>query len=202
MCRPKTKWESSIEFHGHECLGIAIGFRQAIHAMELLGVQKDGDEDLFAIVETDACGVDAIQVLTGCTLGKGNLIYKDTGKMAMTLANRSKDKAVRIILKPNAIPEDEQFNAIRQKIVLKKATEEEEAKWAQIQKDRVEKFLSFPIEQLFKVEEVAVPSVEKARLFQTLICSRCEEPFSEAKARLAEGKIYCSECYSDYSRGW
>jgi len=202
MCRTKTEWKDTIEFHGHECLGVAIGYRQALHTMELLGVSKDGDEELFAVVETDACGVDAIQVLTGCTLGKGNLIYKDTGKMAMTLANRSKGKAVRMILKPNALAEDEQFTTIRQKIVRKTATQEEKARWDKIQEERVEKFLSSPIEALFDVTQVAVPKIEKARLFQTRICSKCQEPFSEAKARLMEGEILCSDCYSEYSRGW
>ena len=28
--------------------------------------------------------VDAVQVLTGCTFGKGNLIYRPTGKMAFS----------------------------------------------------------------------------------------------------------------------
>lgn len=202
MCKPKTKWEICAEFHGHECLGLAIGFRQALYALEALGVAKAGDEELVAVVETDACGVDGIQVLTGCTLGKGNLIYKDTGKMAMTLANRKTGEAIRIIKRQDALPEDEHFHAVRRKIVSGAATEEEKNEWTEIQQGRVRDFLSLPFDELFDVKEVEIPVIEKARLFQTVVCSSCQEPFSERKARLAEGKIICSECYQEYSRGW
>ncbi len=50
--------------------GLAIGFKAAGELMRILQVERDGDEELFAIVETDACGADAIQIITGCTFGK------------------------------------------------------------------------------------------------------------------------------------
>lgn len=40
------------------------------------------DEEVVAAMEPDMCGVDAIQFLTGCTFGKGNLIDLDVGKNA------------------------------------------------------------------------------------------------------------------------
>ena len=70
-----------IEFHGHTCPGLAIGFRAARTLMERLGVKKAPDEELVAIVETDACGADAIQVMTGCTFGKGNASVFVSGPM-------------------------------------------------------------------------------------------------------------------------
>ena len=45
---------------------------------------RSRDEELVAVVETDMSGVDAIQFLTGCTFGKGNLIHKDYGKNAFS----------------------------------------------------------------------------------------------------------------------
>ncbi len=67
-----------IAFHGHICPGVAYGYRVAREAIKQLG-RKAKDEELVAIVENDSCAVDAIQVLTGCTFGKGNLIHKTTG---------------------------------------------------------------------------------------------------------------------------
>lgn len=198
----QTTWEKCRQFHGHECLGLAIGVRQALTALKALDVRKAADEELLAIVETDACGVDAIQVLTGCTLGKGNLIYKDTGKQAMTLANRKTNKAVRLVMKPDLMPEDGRFKTVRDKIAGGTATEEDMVLWEEIQKERVKDFLALPAEDIMRLEEIAMPKEEKARLFQTVVCSRCDEPFSEAKARLADGKVICSECYEEYSRGW
>ncbi len=56
----------------------------------------------MAVVETDMCGVDAIQFLTGCTFGKGNLIHRDWGKNAFSFFRRSDGRAVRISLRPGA----------------------------------------------------------------------------------------------------
>lgn len=190
------------EFHGHECLGLAIGVRQALHAMQLLEVNRADDEELIAVVETDACGIDAIQVLTGCTIGKGNLIYKDSGKQALTLADRRTGKAVRIILKAGALKEDNNFRELLRQIVDGSTDPQVLERWELIQKERVAEFLSLPVEQLFTIKEVAMPETGKAQLFQTVICSRCSEPFSEAKARLSEGQILCPDCYQEYSRGW
>src|SRR4030066_311273 len=82
--------EKTITFHGHSCPGLAIGIRAAELALQKLGHPEQSD--LVAVVETDMCGVDAIQFLTGCTFGKGNLIHKDYGKMAFNFYDRNKDE--------------------------------------------------------------------------------------------------------------
>ena len=61
--------QKTTDFHGHWCPGLALGIRAAEWALNELG--KAGDEEIVALVETDMCGVDAIQFLTGCTFGKG-----------------------------------------------------------------------------------------------------------------------------------
>lgn len=67
-------------FHGHVCPGLSIGFRVAKAAMERFGENRSEDEEIVAIVETNACCVDAVQVLTGCTFGKGNFISKEPAR--------------------------------------------------------------------------------------------------------------------------
>jgi formylmethanofuran dehydrogenase subunit E len=78
----KELWERCVEFHGHECPGLAMGFKDCEAAMEKMGLTFSKDEEVVCVTENDACGVDAVQVITGCTFGKGNLLYKGTGKMA------------------------------------------------------------------------------------------------------------------------
>ena len=63
-------YEEIIQFHGHGCPGLAIGYRMATAAMESLELFRAEDEELLAIVENDACGVDALQCVAGCTFGK------------------------------------------------------------------------------------------------------------------------------------
>lgn len=88
-------WEDCAQFHGHKCPGLAIGYRAAVLAMEKLGLSEGSqDEELVCISENDACGVDAIQVITGCTAGKGNLIFHMTGKEAYSFYCRKSGKSI------------------------------------------------------------------------------------------------------------
>ena len=97
-----------VRFHGHECPGIAIGYRMATAAMARLSTIRAADEELVAIVENDACGVDAVQCLTGCTFGKGNLLFRDYGKQVYTIYARSSRQGVRVVFHGKGIPEDVQ----------------------------------------------------------------------------------------------
>ena len=81
-------FKKCVDFHGHICPGVAIGYRAAKGALNWLKENRSEDEELVAIVETDACSADAVQVLTGCTFGKGNFIYKDHGKQVLSLISR------------------------------------------------------------------------------------------------------------------
>jgi len=100
MCMEKTLWEKAMEFHGHICPGLTVGFRAAEEALRRIGVSQAKDEELVAIVENEACGVDAVQVLTGCTFGKGNLLFRDWGKQMFTLVRRNDGQRIRLAVKP------------------------------------------------------------------------------------------------------
>ena len=54
-------YEEIIQFHGHECPGIAMGYRMATAAINKLDSIRAEDEEIVAIVENDACGVDALK---------------------------------------------------------------------------------------------------------------------------------------------
>ena len=68
--------------------------------MELLNAGFSDDEQLVCISENDACGVDAIQVVLGCSAGKGNLLFRPRGKQAFGFYRRSDGKGVRLVLRP------------------------------------------------------------------------------------------------------
>ena len=76
-------YNEAAAFHGHSCPGLALGYRAAEYALQHLRAGRSEDEDLVAVVENDACGVDAIQLVAGCSAGKGNLILRDFGKHAV-----------------------------------------------------------------------------------------------------------------------
>ncbi len=94
-----------VSFHGHECPGLAVGYRMARAAMDELAPARSEDEELVAIVENNACGVDALQCVTGCTFGKGNLVFRDYGKQVYTLYSRARGEAVRVLFHGQGAPE-------------------------------------------------------------------------------------------------
>ena len=61
----------AVEFHGHLCPGLAIGYRVAKYIQE--HYPRSEDEELVCIAENRSCSVDAVQQILGCTAGKGNL---------------------------------------------------------------------------------------------------------------------------------
>src|SRR5512145_1306796 len=103
MTQSIKSYNEAVAFHGHACPGLALGYRAAEYAMDSLRAGRPDDEDLVCIVENDACGVDAIQLVAGCSVGKGNLILQDFGKHAYTFIDRKYDRAIRIVQRPEPV---------------------------------------------------------------------------------------------------
>ena len=106
----KKLWEKAVDFHGHECPGLAIGVRACESVMEKMGITCAKDEEIVCITENDACGVDGIQALLGCSIGKGNLIYRGTGKQAFSFFNRKNGEKLRLYFKGVSNVEDRVLN--------------------------------------------------------------------------------------------
>lgn len=172
----KQLWEKCIEFHGHECPGLAIGYRACEIAAQNMKLRFSKDEELVCITENDACGVDAVQVITGCTMGKGNLIYRGTGKMAFSFFSRKDNSSIRLVLKQSD----------------RKMTREE----------REDYILNAPSNEVFDIKKPDFSLPEEARIFETIICENCGEGSPEHKIRISGGKKLCLDCYKEYSRGW
>ena len=93
-------WENCVAFHGHSCGGLCIGYKVSLYAMEILGLDHSADEEVVCVAENDACGIDAIQVMLGCSVGKGNLLFRLRGKQAFSFFDRRTGRSVRLVLKP------------------------------------------------------------------------------------------------------
>lgn len=183
-----------VEFHGHMCPGLAIGFQAARTLMERLGVRRAPDEELLAIVETDACGADAIQVMTGCTFGKGNFIYRKYGKHAFSLVDRKKGKAIRVSLRPDAFKADPKHLSLSERVQKDEASAEEIGRFRQFQQERTQKILDANAESLFKIEEISPDIPPKARIMESGTCDFCGEPTKMDLLRKIDGKKACIPC--------
>jgi formylmethanofuran dehydrogenase subunit E len=163
-----------LRFHGHDCPGLAIGYRMALAAMTALGAIRADDEEIVAITENDACGVDALQCLTGCTFGKGNLIFRDFGKQVYTLYSRATGKGVRVAYHDDRIPPDlEDDRTARTRYLLDPANSD-----------------------FITVTEVVVDEPPKARKRDSVICAVCCEPVMETRTRELNGQSVCIPCAS------
>lgn len=199
MCREKTDWEKAMEFHGHVCLGLAFGYRAAKAGMDLIEAKRAPDEEVVVIAETDNCGVDAVQVVTGCTMGKGNLIFKDYGKNAYTFVCRDTGKAVRIVVTPNEQSFPEEFVTLRDRWRRGELTPEDQEKMKKMQLKVVSDILQAPQDELLQVQESKVDLPDKARIFNSVPCARCGEMVMEPRARVRDGKFVCIPCSESYS---
>jgi len=191
-----------IKFHGHLCPGVTLGYCAAKVAIRELKSGRDVDEQLVAIVENDACGLDAIQMVTGCTIGKGNLIFQDHGKQVFTFINRVTKDAVRVSLRDRENKDDPALKALREKVWSGKATPEESRAMRSMMQAQVDRMLIEPPEEYFDIRHVTIEIPEKARLFRSVKCSKCGEMVAESRARVQDGGFVCIPCFNEYTRGW
>ena len=167
-------WNDCVAFHGHECGGLTIGYKASLYAIELLKLEFSADEQVVCIAENDACGVDAVQVMLGCSIGKGNLLVHMRGKQAFSFYNRKTGASVRLVVKPK--PEG--------------MTREKSFAYYQ----------SCEPKDMFDVKDAVIQLPEKARLFDSYICDCCGEVTGANWIRLAGDKKLCLDCYEGYDR--
>ena len=172
-------FEEIVQFHGHKCPGLAVGYRMAGAAMEKLASMKAEDEELVAIVENDACGVDALQCVTGCTYGKGNLLFRDYGKHVYTIYSRSTRRGTRVLFHGNGISED-------------------------MREDRsalIDWILQAPADSILSVTITSVPDPEPAKIRKSIGCEICGEAVMESRIRHIQEKKACIPCYDALQKG-
>ena len=95
-----TDWERCVEFHGHECGGLSIGYRAVKYAARLLRLEDFGKGQVTCVAENNTCSVDAIRCLLGCREEWGNLQFDLTGEQAFSFFDRLSGQSFRLALKP------------------------------------------------------------------------------------------------------
>ncbi len=167
-----STYEDAVRFHGHSCPGLALGYRMTTAALAALGVERAGDEELVAIVENDACGADAVQVVAGCSFGKGNLVFRDYGKHVHTFFSRKTGRGVRVLGHRRGMPEslrDDREGKIR---------------W----------ILEAPEAEVVSCCEVTVDEPPAARLHRSALCVACGEPVMETRLQKVGWRLLCIPC--------
>jgi len=165
-------FNQAVAFHGHTCPGLAIGYRMTCAGLAALSEAKAQDEEIVAIVENDACGVDAVQLLAGCTFGKGNLIFRDYGKSVYTFYSRRTGEGIRVVWRNPNIPE--------------RLSEDRAA--------RIKWILTASEEQVVSIQSVYIDAPPLARIHESAICDHCGERTMATRIRKVGDRRLCIPC--------
>jgi formylmethanofuran dehydrogenase subunit E len=188
--------ELGLTFHGHKCPAMPMGLRASLAAMEALGVERTGDGALVALVELDenhcaTCFADGVQVATGCTFGKGNIRKLHYGKWGLTLIDKKRGKAVRVVPLAAAMEANKktEFMALRKQGVPPTRID------PAISEPLVERVMNAPLENLLSVSEVFDYEWHDApHTFESVVCDECGEMVVERNARIKGDRVLCLPC--------
>ncbi len=186
-------FENVIEFHGHSCPGLALGYRVAIRAVKEFK-SPAADEELVAIVENNSCAVDAVQAVTGCTFGKGNLIFHDYGKQVYTFIQRLTGDYLRISVcwKKPTEPENE-------RLLWEKYREgdrsEHVVQFVHARKSsKIKHILTAGEHELMTVTSGTMAIPDRAIIRPSVVCWSCQEKVMDLKAIQKNGHLFCIPC--------
>ncbi len=176
--------EKGRDFHGEVCPGIVMGTRIAMAGMRELKMDPfQRNRDLMVYVEIDRCMADAVQAVTGISMGHRTLKYKDYGKFAATFLDLSNGKAVRVSAAEGPRESSQ--------------TEENGQSRKPDMKGMVEKLSKVPEEELLIIEEVEVdigehdiPGFPKYRAY----CEECGDRVLDRREVIVDGRTLCKPC--------
>ncbi|MCF6185062.1 MAG: FmdE family protein [Bacteroidales bacterium] len=197
MVNAKDWLEFGQKFHGHKCPAMPNGLRVAEAAMNKLGVERTGDSFLYAILDLGenhcaTCFADGVQVITGCTFGKGNITKTHKGKWALTLIDKKTNRAVRVSPKAEAMMQTKKtafFKDYREKGVPPTQVPDE------VVEPLVEKVMNAPAEMIMNISEVfEYKWNEPAHTFESFICEECGENTVSKYGRIKGDKKVCIDC--------
>jgi formylmethanofuran dehydrogenase subunit E/2-polyprenyl-3-methyl-5-hydroxy-6-metoxy-1,4-benzoquinol methylase len=188
--------DRAVAFHGDLCPGVAGGIQAARLALGRLGVTADDASNLVAIVEHNRCAADGVQVVTGCTFGKANLIHRDWGKQAITLIDRTRNRAVRIAPRPDARPDpsEPEWWDLAAKVGAGSASDAEAARFQALMQERAERILAALPEELYVAQDVAAEPPPKPWISPPVQCAACGEPVAPTHVRRLGGRQLCIPC--------
>ena len=195
---PQDYLKKGQEFHGHKCPAMPLGLRVGAAAMNKLGVERAKDGQLLALIELGedhcaTCFADGIQVITGCTFGKGNIKKLHYGKWGLTLIDKQTGRAVRVVPKAESMMANKKskfFTDYRMKGIPASQVPDE------IVDPLVEKVMTIPDEEMLKISEIFTYELPKKEdSFEGFICELCGEMTVEKYGKELHGKKVCKQCY-------
>lgn len=176
--------EESVKIHGHLCPGQVIGVKMSMLGIKKIGIEDPKEKDrknLIVFVEIDRCATDAIQSVTGCSLGRRTMKFMDYGKMAASFVNLKSGKAVRVIAKEDAREKAKQlFPEIENKYTA-----------------QLEAYKIMSDEDLFDIMDVNINIRQEdmpGRPLKRILCDMCGEYVQDIREVYRDAHVLCKPC--------
>ena len=176
--------QESVKMHGHLCPGQVLGVKMAILGLKEIRIEDPKGNDrksVMVFVETDRCATDAVQSVTGCSLGRRTMKLVDYGKMAATFVNLKTGKAVRVLAREDSRQEAKQY-------------------FPEIENKHTAQLRAYTImsdEELFDAMAVNVrikPEDMPGRPLGRVRCDVCGEYIQDRREIHRDGRILCRAC--------
>jgi len=197
MVNPQDFLDAGLQLHGHKCPAMPLGLRAGAAAMNALGVERAKDGQLMALVELGehhcaTCFADGVQMITGCTFGKGNIKKLFYGKFGLTLIERKTKRAVRVVPTSEAMLANKTtafFTEYREKGVPASQVPPD------VVHPLVERVMGAPEKQLLNIGEVHQHAFEEPpHSFASFVCELCGDMIIEPYGRILGDKKVCIPC--------
>ena len=198
MIDAKRFLEAGQQFHGHKCPAMPMGLRVGAAAMNALGVERANDGQLLALVELGdnhcaTCFADGVQMITGCTFGKGNIKKLHYGKWGVTLVDVATGRAVRVTPKAEAMLANKQtefFTQYREKGIPASKVPDG------VVEPLVQRVMNAPDGQLLEIGEVFDYDFKRTpHSFAGFVCDICGEMTVEGYGHPLGDRKVCIPCY-------
>lgn len=185
----ETLLAESVKTHGHLCPGQVLGVKMSMLGLKEIGIEDPKGKDkknIIVFVEMDRCATDAVQSVTGCSLGRRTMKFVDYGKMAATFLNLKTGKAIRVIAKEDAREKAKEY-----------FPDPESSSGQNKYTAQLEAYKVMSDKELFDVMEVNVelkPEDMPGRPLRRIKCDFCGEHVQDMREIYREGKILCKPC--------
>jgi formylmethanofuran dehydrogenase subunit E len=186
------------DFHGHLCPDLVIGARAVETALDFLQSKEELPSNLCVVAHNQTSALDAIQYLTGCTLGNQRLVVNDWGKHRYQFISGTTGRAVDVRIRPVHFHLEGAYFDLEDKVQRQGGTLYEVARMQAIISQWVQWLTSISAEALFTVEETSceLPAVEVCSKY--VQCIQCGDLVQKRKAvRLGDGLV-CVSCAHGY----
>lgn len=172
----------AVAFHGHLCPGQILGVRMAVAGCRELsiGEPKNLHKGLVVFVEIDRCATDAIQVVTGCSLGRRTLKHLDYGKMAATFVHVATGEAVRVVARDEA----------------RKRASVYAPGIADPREIQIAAYRAMPEAELLRLEPVVIQPGWLDRPRGRVSCQLCGEGVNYGREIVLDGITFCRPCFA------